>query len=150
MAFDSFSNATLVKASTPPLPLVVTAYYKTGAAWFAFGTIVGAAFVLLLNVGRLLKPIKFPMITYPDCDTCDCDGNTDDAPPFEPSSGTSVSTLPVNSVLVPYNIESTYVNLDINFSSYFPSPWSSTDKTSILRLLTGNITNSFRRKNKFI
>jgi hypothetical protein len=85
-------------------------------------------------------PIKLPMITYPDCDTCDCEGNTDDAPPIEPASGsTSVSTQAVNSILVPYNTNSPYVNLDINFSSYFPSPWSSSmDKASILRLLTGN------------
>ena len=93
-------------------------------------------------------PIKFPMITYPDCDTCDCEGNTDDAPPFEPASGsTSVSTQPLSSVLVQYNtsdINSPYANLDLNFSSYFPSPWSSsTDKASILRLLAGNSSTTY-------
>ena len=116
-----------------------------GIGLTAIAAIWGIALIALTGVfiyfaQYKFPPIKLPMITYPDCDTCDCEGNTDDAPPIEPASGsTSVSTQAVNSILVPYNTNSPYVNLDINFSSYFPSPWSSsTDKASILRLLTGN------------
>jgi hypothetical protein len=139
MATDAFLSSGIALASVPPDAGASAAFMKTFYIWFTVASIFGFAFVLVANAGTLLKPLKFPMITYPDCDTCDCDGNTDDAPPFEPSSGTSVSTQPLNSVLVPYNTNLPYFNLETNFSLYFPSPWSSsTDKTSILRLLTGN------------
>lgn len=137
-AATNATNYGVAMAGVPPDTGAANAFLFTSLAWFTLAAGIGATFFLLLGLWKF-KPIKFPMITYPDCDTCDCDGNTDDAPPFEPSSGTSVSTQPLNSVLVPYNTDLPYTKLNTNFSTYFPSPWSSsTDKTSILRLLTGN------------
>ena len=115
-------------------------FLLNSAQWFA-GAVALALFSTLITRARVyLPPLYFPMITYPDCDTCDCNGNTDDAPPFEPPSGTSVSAQSVKSVLVPYNTDFAYGNLYANFPTYFPGPnWnSSTDSASIFRLLTGN------------
>ena len=142
--FDLYVSILLATSSVPPDTGAALAFKFQIVIWGLFGIAVAVAFGLLLSTGWKFPKLKFPMITYPDCDTCDCDGNTDDAPPFEPPSGTSVNLQSVNSVLVPYNTENPYLNLNINFSTYFPSPWSSsTDKTSIIRLLTGNSGTTF-------
>jgi hypothetical protein len=129
----------LANAAVPPDTGAAAGFYIQIVAWGVAIVLLLAAFVFI----GLWKfpPLKFPMITYPDCDTCDCDGNTDDAPPIEPPPGLSVSVQPpTETVLVPYNTDSPYYKLNTSFSTYFPGPnWnSSTDKTSIFRLITGN------------
>lgn len=58
-----------------------------------------------------LKGFRLPMITYPDCEVCSCDGENN------PVSTVTNSTGPANptdstSVMIPFNLSNTYTKLD--------------------------------------
>ena len=139
---NNFVAAFAALSTVPPNGALFAALFAIGLLWAALAVLV--VYVFIRFDDWKFPPIKFPMITYPDCDTCDCEGNTDDAPPIDIPPSVNVSTQSVNSVLVQYNTQNPYVNLFLNFSTFFPSPWSfSTDNPSILRLLTGNPSTTY-------
>jgi hypothetical protein len=103
----------VVVALTPPFPSVGTQIwaFATLAAWLLIQAALTFAFKKL--IGQKFPPIKLPMMTYPDCDVCDCGETILGAKSGGADSGG-------NGFMVPYNYSNGYPKLTETFISIDP------------------------------
>jgi hypothetical protein len=84
----------------------------------------------------LLHPLKLPVLTYPDCEACDCDtgAQANAQTPVTPDP----DPQPTPATILPLNNPNTYTDLVTNFSSVFPFPcFSPTHASKIIELISG-------------
>jgi len=101
--------------------------------WIALAVLITIAFLKLKDVD--FKPIRLPMLTYPDCDACDCEGNNSSSSTGPSASNTQTSTsTPTSNFILPLNISSTYTKLISDFETFFPtSQWRFSDDYTVIQ-----------------
>ena len=147
---------------TPILYIIVTVYSILAFVWYVIVNIIFVVLCVICSIIYVLTfgsvnctgktcgnigddsisfpPLRLPMITYPDCDMCDCKvGNNEDA-------GQIVQNTPVsNQNSVPSygffaglsNTETYRQIVTNNFTTFFPSFNSLTDLDPVLKVLSG-------------
>ena len=86
-----------------------------------FGLLCKADEIPFCNPRPPLRGFKLPMITYPDCEVCSCDGE------YDPQGTITTATLPPTPItnqgfILPFNLSNTYAKLeDTTFYNSFVS-----------------------------
>ena len=117
-------------------------------SWYPFGWICSALGINCDDPQPPIKPLDMPMLTYPDCEACSCDGSDGDG--NDPTSGngeqnSSQAQQIQNQFITPFNTPTSFGKLDnpTVFNSVFSNTlfWSPSDVPTIKQLLGGRFEN---------
>jgi len=104
--------AGLINAGGPVLGSILRESLEL-LVWAAVGVLTGAFFKKITRLR--LGPIKFPMITYPDCSSCDCgDYEVADGPPIGEINTSYLADINTPSIYQPYGTEGPFTEVLIS------------------------------------
>ena len=150
------STLGIIAAATPSIGFGATVWVA-GVIYYSVMLLLwlGIAIALIIVFARLIDydfpPLKLPMITYPDCDVCDCSGDDNGGSTLSSAQSSTANAGSNSGLLVNFANLGVYSDvLEVKFTDDFPQLhqertggngcfYKDYDYILVLQLLSGNL-----------